>query len=296
MAISPYVAAKSLMSVRQKLVEINWGLVLLIVAIACVGFAMLYSVAGGSFAPWAERQMLRFAVGLVVMIVVACIDIRVWMGLAYPAYAVSLLLLIGVELAGRMGLGAQRWLELGPLQLQPSELMKITMILALARFLHGLDPGRISHPLNLFAALMLIGVPVVLVLLQPNLGTAALLAMTGFLLLFVGGLSWYWIVPAVGGVCAAVPLAWRFVLHDYQKPRVLTFLNPESDALGAGWNITQAKIALGSGGVTGKGFLGGHAEPAQLPARKGNRFHLHDHRRGVRIPSAWLRCSHCSER
>jgi rod shape determining protein RodA len=257
MAISPYVAAKSLMSVRQKLIEINWGLVVLIVAIACVGFAMLYSVAGGSFAPWAERQMLRFAVGLVVMIVVACIDIRVWMGLAYPAYVVSLLLLIGVELAGRMGLGAQRWLELGPLQLQPSELMKITMILALARFLHGLDPGRISHPLNLMAALALIGVPVVLVLMQPNLGTAALLAMTGFLLLFVGGLSWYWIVPAAAGVTAAVPLAWRFVLHDYQKQRILTFLNPESDSLGSGWNITQAKIALGSGGVTGKGFLEG---------------------------------------
>lgn len=257
MAISPYVAAKSLMSVRQKLIEINWGLVVLIVAIACVGFAMLYSVAGGSFAPWAERQMLRFAVGLVVMIVVACIDIRVWMGLAYPAYVVSLLLLIGVELAGRMGLGAQRWLELGPLQLQPSELMKITMILALARFLHGLDPGRISHPLNLMAALALIGVPVVLVLMQPNLGTAALLAMTGFLLLFVGGLSWYWIVPAAAGVTGAVPLAWRFVLHDYQKQRILTFLNPESDSLGSGWNITQAKIALGSGGVTGKGFLEG---------------------------------------
>lgn len=257
MAIAPYIAAKSLMNVRQKLREINWGFVLLVAAIACVGFAMLYSAAGGSFAPWAERQMLRFAVGLIVMIVVACIDIRVWMGLAYPAYAVSLLLLIAVEATGRMGLGAQRWLELGPLQLQPSELMKITMILALARFLHGLDPGKISNPLYLLAALALILVPVILVLLEPNLGTAALLGMTGFLLLFVGGLSWWWIAPAMASGCAAVPLAWMYVLRDYQKQRVLTFLNPESDALGHGWNITQAKIALGSGGVSGKGFLEG---------------------------------------
>jgi rod shape determining protein RodA len=257
MSIAPYVAAKSLMNLRQKLREVNWGLVILIVGIACAGFAALYSAAGGSLSPWAERQMLRFAVGFIIMLAVASIDIRVWMGLAYPAYGASLALLVAVQLAGRMGLGAQRWLELGPLQLQPSELMKVTMILALARLLHGLDPGRISHPLNLLAALALIAVPAVLVLFEPNLGTASLLAMTGFLLLFIGGLSWWWIAPAVAGVVAAVPLAWQYLLHDYQKQRVMTFLNPETDALGSGWNITQAKIALGSGGVIGKGFLEG---------------------------------------
>jgi rod shape determining protein RodA len=141
--------------------------------------------------------------------------------------------------------------------LQPSELMKITMILALARLLHGLDPGEISRPLNLLAALVLIAVPVVLVVFEPNLGTASLLAMTGFLLLLIGGLSWWWIGPAVAGIAAAVPLAWTYVLHEYQKQRVLTFLNPESDIQGSGWNITQAKIALGSGGIAGKGFLEG---------------------------------------
>jgi rod shape determining protein RodA len=257
MSVAPYVAARSLMNVRQKLREINWGLVALIVVIACAGFAMLYSAAGGSLSPWAERQMLRFVVGFTIMIAVACIDIRVWMAVAYPAYVASLLLLIAVDVTGKMGMGAQRWLELGPLQLQPSELMKITMILALARLLHGLDPGEISKPLNLLAALFLVGVPVVLVVFEPNLGTASLLAMTGFLLLFIGGLSWWWIGPAVAGAAAAVPLAWTYVLHDYQKQRVLTFLNPESDALGSGWNITQAKIALGSGGFIGKGFLEG---------------------------------------
>ena len=256
MSITPYVAAKSLMNVRQKLQEVNWGLVVLITAIACIGFAVLYSAAGGSLSPWADKQMLRFAVGFVVMLAVACIDIRVWMGLAYPAYAVSLLLVIAVDAMGRIGLGAQRWLELGPLQLQPSELMKITLILALARLLHGLEPGAISRPLNLLVGLLLIGVPAVLVLMEPNLGTATIISMTGFLLLFVGGLSWWWIAPAFAAVGAAIPYVWQH-LHGYQKQRILTFLNPESDLQGAGWNITQAKIALGSGGVSGKGFLQG---------------------------------------
>ena len=179
------------------------------------------------------------------------------MGLAYPAYFLSLLLLVAVAVAGHVGLGAQRWIELGPLELQPSELMKIALVLALARYLHGLPAGAISRPLRLGLALSLIAAPVVLVLLQPNLGTAALLVMCGVLLLFLAGLSWYWIVPSVISVLIAVPMVWQFALHDYQKARVMTFLNPATDALGAGWNITQAKIALGSGGLLGKGFLMG---------------------------------------
>ncbi|HVH77681.1 MAG TPA: rod shape-determining protein RodA, partial [Stellaceae bacterium] len=188
---------------------------------------------------------------------VACIDIRVWMGLAYPAYFVSLLLLVAVEVAGHAGLGAQRWIEFGPLELQPSELMKIALVLALARYLNGLGPGEISRPFQLVAALSLIAAPVMLVLMQPNLGTAALLLMCGCLMMFLAGLSWLWIVPTAISVMIAVPMVWRFALHDYQKARVMTFLDPGSDALGAGWNITQAKIALGSGGLLGKGFLMG---------------------------------------
>jgi rod shape determining protein RodA len=164
-------------------------------------------------------------------------------------------LLVAVEVAGRVGLGAQRWIELGPLQLQPSELMKITLILALARYLHGLGPAEVSRPFKLVVPLLMIALPVVLVLLQPNLGTAMLLALCGALLLFLAGLSWYWIGPSLAAVAVAVPVAWEFLLHDYQKQRILTFLNPDVDALGAGWNITQAKIALGSGGVVGKGLL-----------------------------------------
>ena len=242
---------------HRKISRIDWTLVGLIGLIACTGFAMLFSAANGSLSPWAARQMIRFVIGLGILVSVACIDIRVWMGLAYPAYFVSLLLLVAVEVAGHVGLGAQRWIELGPLELQPSELMKIALVLALARYLNGLAAGEISRPFRLIAGLSLIAAPVVLVLMQPNLGTAALLLMCGCLMMFLAGLSWFWIVPTIISVMIAIPMVWRFALHDYQKARVMTFLDPGSDALGAGWNITQAKIALGSGGLLGKGFLMG---------------------------------------
>ena len=244
-------------SLRHKILRIEWPMVVLIAVLACIGFAMLFSAAGGHLSPWANRQMFRFCAGLILLVVVACIDLRVWMGLAYPAYAVSLLLLIVVQIAGHVGLGAQRWIALGPLELQPSELMKIALVLALARYLHGLRDGEISHPLRLVGALLLIAAPVVLVLMQPNLGTAALLVMCGALMLFLAGLSWWWIAPTVVSMMIAVPMVWQFALHDYQKQRVMTFLDPGRDSLGAGWNITQAKIALGSGGLLGKGFLNG---------------------------------------
>ena len=257
MNVRAYYASQGAVPLGQKLGEIKWSLAILIALIACAGFAVLYSAAGGSLTPWAERQIIRFLIGFFILVAVACVDLRVWMGLAYPAYVFSLLLLVAVEVAGRVGLGAQRWIELGPLQLQPSELMKIALILALSRYLHGLAPGEVSRPFRLIVPLIMIAVPAVLVLMQPNLGTATLLAVGGALLLFLAGLSWYWIASTVAAIAVAVPSAWEFLLHDYQKQRVLTFLHPDSDALGAGWNITQAKIALGSGGLFGKGFLMG---------------------------------------
>ncbi len=253
----PYAAAKRTLSFADKLLEVNWGLVLLIALIGAAGIAMLYSVAGGQFHPWALRQMGHFALGLTVLVMAAMIDIRVWMSLAYPAYAVALLLLVAVELVGHMGMGAQRWISIGPLELQPSELMKIALVLALARFLHGKSMEDVSKPLPLAIGLAMIGIPAVLVFLQPNLGTTLIIIMDGCALLFLAGLSWWWIGPTLLGIAAAIPLAWQFVLHDYQKARVETFLDPAADALGKGWNITQAKIAIGSGGIAGKGFLEG---------------------------------------
>ena len=257
MALRPYAAAKRTLSLADKLGEVNWGLLLLICLIAIAGIAMLYSVAGAHFQPWALRQILHFTLGLIVLFAAAVVDIRVWMSLAYPAYGIALLLLIAVDLVGHVGLGAQRWISIGPLDLQPSELMKIALILALARFLHGKSIEEVSKPVPLAIALAMIGIPAIFVVLQPNLGTTLIIVADGCALLFLAGLSWWWIAPTLAAAASAVPLAWRFVLHDYQKARVETFLDPESDALGKGWNITQAKIAIGSGGVGGKGFTQG---------------------------------------
>jgi len=253
---TPNIAARRPLTLSEKLLEVDWGLIILITLAACAGFAMLYSIAGGHLRPWAGPQIVRFAAGLLILVAAAMIDIRVWMGLAYPAYGVAFLLLLVVQSMGHVGLGAQRWIDLGPLQIQPSELMKISLVLALARYLHGLTVEDISRPVKLLVPLVMIAAPAVLVLLQPNLGTAIILVADGCSLLFLAGLSWRWIVPALGAVAASIPVAWEF-MHDYQRQRVLTFLDPSSDALGAGWNITQAKIAIGSGGFSGKGFLQG---------------------------------------
>jgi len=201
----PYAAARRRLSFLDKLYEINWGLVLLITIIACVGFAMLYSVAGGSLSPWADKQIIRFVIGFFLMIAVAMVDIRVWMSCAYPAYIVSLLLLVVVEVAGHTGLGAQRWIALGPVELQPSELMKISLVLALSRYLHGLSVEDISKPLRLAIPLAMIAMPAGLVAIQPNLGTTLILVADGVSLLFLAGLSWWWIMPTVTAVAAGIP-------------------------------------------------------------------------------------------
>jgi rod shape determining protein RodA len=232
------------MSISQKLWQINWGLVLLVSALAGVGFAMLYSAAGGNFEPWALRQIVRFGFGLVAMIAVAVIDIRQWMRWAYVFYALGILLLIGVAVQGHVGGGAQRWLSVGPLQLQPSEVMKIALVLTLARYFHSAsveDTGRIFF---LVPPALLVMLPVGLVAKQPDLGTALMLAMGSAAILFMVG------------VRAALPVGWNF-LHDYQKARILTFLDPTRDPLGSGYHIIQSKIALGSGALFGKGFLQG---------------------------------------
>jgi rod shape determining protein RodA len=244
------------MSITQKLWQINWGLVLLVSALACIGFAMLYSAAGGNFEPWAMRQIIRFGFGLVAMIAVAVIDIRQWMRWAYVFYALGILLLIGVAVQGHVGGGAQRWLSVGPLQLQPSEVMKIALVLTLARYFHSAsveDAGRIFF---LVPPALLVLLPVGLVAKQPDLGTALMLCMGSAAILFMVGVRWWKFALGFVGVCAALPVAWNF-LHDYQKARVLTFLDPTRDPLGSGYHIIQSKIALGSGALFGKGFLQG---------------------------------------
>jgi rod shape determining protein RodA len=236
--------------------QINWMLVLLLAAIAGVGFAMLYSAAGGSMQPWAQKQMIRFAIGASGMILVALVDLRLWMRLAYVIYALALVLLVGVEIRGEIGMGAQRWIDFGFIQLQPSEIMKIALVLALARYFHMLDIDDIGRPLFLVAPAAMILAPAVLVLKQPDLGTAIMLIAGGGSVFFIAGVRIWKFAAVLALAVATVPIAWEF-LRDYQKQRVLTFLNPEADPLGAGYHIIQSKIALGSGGLFGKGFLQG---------------------------------------
>ena len=211
------------MRLSEKLGEFNWGFLLLLTLIASMGFAMLYSVAEGNFSPWALRQVARFAAGVCIMIIVAMVDLRFWMRAAYPLYAVALAMLIAVEIVGFVGMGAQRWLNLGVISIQPSEVMKVTLILALARYFHGLTLDEVSRLRNLVIPLGMIGLPVGLVVLQPDLGTAVLLIASGAILLFAAGLRWRFFIFAGIAVLAAIQVLWRRI-HDYQSYRVLTLL------------------------------------------------------------------------
>ncbi len=244
------------MTLGEKLWQMSWSLVLLVIAIAGIGFLMLYSAANGSLDPWTSRQMARFSVGLVLMLGLALVDVRLFMRYAYAVYGIALALLVLVEVKGTIGMGAQRWIDLGFFQLQPSEVMKISLVLALARYFHGASIDDVGRPGYLLPPIALVLAPVALVLKQPDLGTALMLLMGSAVLFFLSGVRmWVFGLVAAVGV-GTVPIAWQF-LHEYQKKRVLTFLNPENDPLGAGYHIMQSKIALGSGGLFGKGFMQG---------------------------------------
>ncbi len=240
----------------QKVWHINWLFVLILIATAGVGFGMLYSAANGNLDPWASRQLMRFGVGFLAMLFIALIDVRIWLRYAYAIYGVGMILLIAVEFSGTIGMGAQRWIDLGVVTIQPSEVMKIALVLALARYFHGTSLDDIKNPLYLLSPLLLVFLPAALVLRQPDLGTAMMLVLGSGAIFFAAGVRlWKFAVVIVLGL-AALPVGWQF-LHAYQKQRVLTFLNPETDPLGAGYHIIQSKIALGSGGVFGKGFMQG---------------------------------------
>ena len=239
-----------------KLLQVNWLLVVLVAALASIGWLVLYSAADASLEPWAGRQMYRFAFGLALMLTMGFVDIRVYLRWSYLVYLIAVVLLVAVELVGLTGMGATRWLDLGVVSVQPSEMMKLALILALARYFHDLDGSQVNRFLLLLVPLAMIGAPVLLVLKQPDLGTAVLVVAVGAVILFVAGVALWKFLVAGLLVAAAAPVAWT-MLHDYQQRRVMTFLDPESDPLGAGYHILQSKIALGSGGLFGRGFLQG---------------------------------------
>jgi len=247
----------------RKILHLNWPIVMLLIAVASAGFLMLYSVAGGSTTPWVEPQFKRFILGMVLMLVVAMVPIWFWRNMAFVAYGGSLLLLLGVEFFGEVRMGAQRWIDLGFMRLQPSELTKITLVMFLAAYYDWLPNKKTSHPLWVVLPVLFILAPTMLVLNQPDLGTALLLLLGGATIMFLAGVHWAYFGTVIGaGVAGIVAVfqsrgtTWQ-LLKDYQYRRIDTFLDPANDPLGAGYHITQAKIALGSGGWTGRGFMQG---------------------------------------
>jgi rod shape determining protein RodA len=247
----------------RKLMFVNWPVVILLTAVACTGFIMLYSVAGGSPEPWMNPQVKRFVLGMALMFGVAMVPIWFWRNVAVAAYGVAFVLLIAVDLVGVERNGSQRWLDLGFIDLQPSELMKITLVMLLAAYYDWLPRQKTSHPLWVLAPVIMIAAPTFLVLSQPDLGTSLLMLIGGAAMMFFAGVHWAYfatvIAAAVGTVVAVFETrgtAWQ-LLKDYQYRRIDTFIDPSNDPLGAGYHITQAKIAFGSGGWTGRGFMQG---------------------------------------
>jgi len=255
------------LSVGEKLARVPWPLVALVLLLGLVGYALLYSAAGGSHTPWAFRHGIRLVVMTGLAVAIALIDVKKLFRLAYPTYGLVLLLLVAVEIVGEINKGAQRWIDLGFFQLQPSELMKLALVLALARYFHAAYLEEVRRPLFLLPPVLMIFLPVVLVLKQPDLGTAAMLGTVGTAMLFLGGMAIWKFIAAGALAAAALPIAWA-KLHEYQRQRILTFLDPESDPLGAGYHIIQSKIAIGSGGLWGRGYLRGtQAQLSFLPEK-----------------------------
>lgn len=236
--------------------QLNWAIITTVTLLGLLGVASLYAVAGGDFEPWAWRHGARLLVGLALMLFIASLDLRVIFNGAYLLFGALIVLLIGVEVFGVRIMGAQRWLDLSFIRLQPSELVRLGLILALARYYQRIHQNDVSHPVNLIVPLAFIAFPALLILRQPDLGTAAMLVITGLGVLFLTGISWRYFLVGGLGTLAAIPLVWQRLL-PYQKERVLVFLDPERDPLGGGYHIIQSKIGIGSGGLFGKGFAEG---------------------------------------
>ena len=247
----------------RKVLFINWGLIVLIIGAAFSGFVMLISVAGGSLDPWASAQIQRFSIGLLAMFIIAMTPIWIWRNLSVPIYIVALLLLLLVEFLGSTGMGAQRWINLGFINLQPSEVAKVALVMLMAAYYDWLPTDKVSKPLWVLVPVIFISLPVLLVLQQPDLGTSILLLISGVIVMFLAGVHWVYfgtVIALTSGFVIALfksrGTEWQ-LLQDYQFLRIDTFLDPDKDPLGAGYHITQSKIALGSGGWTGRGFMEG---------------------------------------
>tara|TARA_B100000686_G_scaffold118824_1_gene125950 strand:+ start:16615 stop:17715 length:1101 start_codon:yes stop_codon:yes gene_type:complete len=241
----------------QKIYKINWLFIFIVIILASIGFIALYSAADSNFEPWARKQIIRFCVFFFLLFFIALVDIRVWYKYCYHIFILSLLLLLSVEIIGTFGFGAKRWIKFFGLSIQPSELIKVGLILFLARYYHDLRFQSIGRFRFLLLPVLVISFPFLLILIQPDLGTAIVYLFLGVIMMFLAGVRlWKFILSSIAGL-SLIPLIWNYMLHDYQKRRLISFIDPESDPLGTGYHLIQSKIALGSGGIFGKGFLKG---------------------------------------
>ncbi|MDI6624908.1 MAG: rod shape-determining protein RodA [Brevundimonas sp.] len=256
--------------ISTKITELDWRLVSLLCVVAAVGAAMLYSIAGGQWQPWAADHLIRFGVLLVIMLGLAMVHPKWWFRGAYPLYALLLVMVLMIEFTplGYVAGGARNWLNLGVIRIQPAEFMKLGLVLALARWYHNHSAQDARWSWKLLIPAGMIGVPFILVAKQPDLGSAMIIGLTGGAVMFLAGLSWRVLAAGAAAAVAVIPPFVMFGMHDYQRNRVLTFMNPEADPSGTGYNIIQSKIALGSGGLLGKGYgLGSQSQLEFLPER-----------------------------
>lgn len=242
--------------IPQPLARLPWRLIFLVAAISAMGIITLYSAAGGAMNPWAAKQGVIILGFLAMAIGISWIPESFIKQVTFPTYVVIVILLILVEMLGFVGKGAQRWLDLGFIRLQPSEFMKPAIVLTLARFYELLPAGDIRKWRAIWPAAAMLFVPWALILVQPDLGTATMVLVGGLTVMFLAGLPMWIFIGGAASVAAILPIAYA-MMHEYQRKRVLIFLDPESDPLGAGYHISQSKIAIGSGGVWGKGYLNG---------------------------------------
>ena len=243
--------------VPAPLAQLPWKIILIILGVGVFGLLVMYSAAGGNLRPWALPQGIRFFAFLAGAVALSRVRESAWSAGAFPAYGLLIILLVLVEAIGSIRGGGQRWLDLGLVRLQPSELMKLCIVLTVARFYDVLPPNETRRFAAIWPAALLIGLPAALVMHQPDLGTALMICAGGATVMFLAGVPLRLFIGGALGLAAAIPLAVNFLLHGYQRNRIMTFLNPESDPLGTGYHISQSKIAIGSGGIFGKGFLNG---------------------------------------
>lgn len=244
------------LSLKERFLNLNFIFIGILCLLALLGCFILYSAAGASLSPWALNQGIRFLMGLFVMLIASMIKPEFYYKLSTPFYIFTLALLIIVDIAGYTGMGAKRWIDLGFFKLQPSELMKIAIVLELSKYFSQTPMATIKTIKGILIPSIIVILPVTFILLQPDLGTSLMILFCAIVLFYLAGVEWYKFASAIGVAALLAPILWQ-KLHTYQKNRILTFLDPERDPQGAGYHIIQAKIALGSGGLTGKGFLSG---------------------------------------